>query len=1255
MPFPKGVFTDSPESNQPEGSYRYARNIIDANVLGAKENEDGFLDAGTLAPYTVNGIIPVEDAFVVFSTDNVNSEIGLVERTGTVLTYSQVYNDPNLSFKTDAPIKGEFRRDVNGNRVVSWIDDNNVPRIINIDDTSGVNDVNDIALFQDVENPSYSFTINDTGGSLPTCALIPITRYKNSDGSSTNWFVHDQVIYINDNPKSDPFNDDDGSPGGLTSTKSVNLVFSGCDVRYDTIVLGYIKSVNGVITALEARSLTNAPTVNVVLTGGESTTDVSLDEVLTSSTSYDTAKAITQLAGRLFLGNLTAEELPSLQPYVNGIKINYTTDTRGIVPNNTGVHKDNLPPVLIPGEVYALYLGIELNKGGWAFYPIPGRPAVATETDSLINYGLSYKRFQIDNTSNAGGALTNLGYWENSNELYPDKPEYDGSALGNYNLRNQPVRHHRMPTYDYLANVIYAADGSVGITSLPRILLNATNVIIPADVQSKIKRWKIFYAKKTNSNSLFAGSDILQFGVSAEFDSIVRWGTGGNWGVQGETSGSDTWDDFNYPSTDTIRGHCLDFLLDQGAANPSYTWFNYKLRCTNVNTQYTGFRGAGGKLAITGNGGGSNTAGVIDFTNISTTRSGTGFIKGLTNFSYLPANAVNGKFKTAYTEGVFVADITSPGTDFSAMQYDLLRTNSGAQTPDVNPWDGPVGGEDTMQMMYFRLLTDVHVSFSQETLVPLTDYASPSSTSLSNITGGNGFMCYMSYLACGPNNSNPDETQTDPFEEGTRVWKAYIGYSVNNWNYRYQTISDPTTYHYGKIDVRSLFTPRATVANSLHNILFKIDNGANNVQYDKDYSLDNEYMVGTIWSSSLVQETTFPNTIIYSPVQSADLKEFSWRTFLAADRFTMPKNKGEITNLQGFDNRELFIHHKFSLYKTRSNIEIATDSDDAYIKSANIFNIDPQEIIPVTGGYAGTQNKFACILSKAGYAFPDDIQGKIFLFNGDSLEEISSNGQRMFFRDFMKIGSANTDNPFNENGYTFVFDERFNRLVCSKKFGSLSWTWSYNPSGKYWVSSHDYIPDYMFTTVDNLVYGVNSQRFYFQNLQDNSLVKGKYYGSTIYPSVIDVVHNPEPGVDKVFTNLVWLTEVYPSTYTNGQPNSELNYRSTITHLTARTLDHCTGIIVLVPETGIDSFYTANVRQKNRTWYFNDIRDIATQTGFLLGFYNNFTIDVSKLDTNMEWYEKRKFIDKFVTCRYEFDNLSNNRLLFIDSNVEYRHA
>lgn len=1248
MPFPKGIFSDTQEAAQPEGSYRYARNIIDSNVLGVKENEDGFLAIEEQAPYDVNGIIPIERDFVVFSTDNTDSEIGLMTRTGNALVYTQIYNDPDLAFSTDAPIKGEFRKDVNGDRVITWIDNNNVPRTLNIDDLSGIDDINDLALFQDVNNPSISSSsINDTGGTLPTGAIVVFTRYKNPDGSVTNPFVHDHVFYINDDSKSLAFNVVDGAPTGTISNKSISITFAGSDTRFNTLVVGYIHSTNGILNAYEVQEVNNGSTLTVTITGTESKEIVALEEVLVPSTNYTNAKAITQLGGRLFLANLTASELPELQEVANAIVVNYTTDPVNVIATTLN-HKDNLPPTLIPGEVYALYLGVELKKGGWAFYHIPGRAPGAGEVASTTSEGMTYLKYQVEDTV-AGS--TNLNFWENVNELYPNKVEFSTPV----DLRGLAVRHHRMPTLDRIRTTDFPAEPSFGIQILPRLGLDITNVIIPSDIQDQITRWKIFYAKKDTTNSLVIGSDLLQFGVPTATDSTVRWSTGGNWALQGEPTGTDDWEDFNTPQTDTLRGHCLDLLLNQTSNTPTYSWFYYKLRRSNVNTQYTGFGSTGGKITITGLDRGSNTSAVIDFTTSSSVaRSGTGFFKRIDNFKYLPSNAIDGKFRTSYTEGVYVADINNPSTSFSGMAFDTLLTNSGSQGPDANPWSGAVGGEDTMYMQYFKLLSDAHVGFTNQQLIPLESYASPSTTSLSDVFGGDGFLSYMSYLAAGPNNANPEATQTDPFEEGTRVWKAYIGYSRNNFNYRHQEAGNVPTFYYGKTDVRNLFTPYANNFATNHQIKFKLDAGVNEISYDRSFSQMNEFEVGTIWSSSLIQETNFPNTIIYSPIQSADTKEYSWRTFLAADKHVMPKNKGEIVNLQGFKNNELFIHHKYTLFKTLSNVRVGTDAESAFITSGTLFDTDPIEIIPASGGYAGTQNKFACVLTKAGYAFVDDIQGKIFLFTGDDLEEVSSNGQRIFFRDFMKIGSANTDNPFTEVGYSLVFDEKFNRIIITKKYDSLSWTWSYNPSQKTWTSSHDYIGDYMFSTVDNTAYILKDNSFFFINVFDTGVLKGQYFDSTIYPSSIDVVHNPEPVSNKHFTGVNWITEVYPSSYTNGQPSTVLDYNTTFDHLTLHTVEHCTGRITLSRIPTPSALYQNNLRQKKRTWYFDRVRDVVSLPGFLQGFYDNYEIDTTKLDTNSPWYEQRRFIDKFVSCRYEFDNTSNKRLLFIDSQIEYKN-
>lgn len=1259
MKFPLGLFTDSTETNQPEGTYRFAKNIIDSNVIDVKENEDGFVACGALAPYTVNGIIPVGEAFVVFSTDNVDSEIGLVERDNTTLNYTQIYNNPDLEFSTARPIKGEFRVDVNGDRVITWIEigeDSNVPRILNIDDTSLIDDVNDLAVFQDVQNPSIqSSSINDSGGSLTTGAKILITKYRNRDGSETNWFVHDHVFYINDDSKSVVFQLNDGCDGGLVSNKSISCTFEDTDSRFETLVVGYLQSTNNIVTAVQAVSVTNSNPITVVITGAESSSELSLSEVLTANTAYNNAKAITQLSGSLYYGNLTADSTPDLQEVALDIEINYTSTLTNVI-SNTNSHKDNLPPGPVPGEVYAYYLGVELNKGGWRFYHIPGRTAVGNETSSVTSEGMTYLRYQINDTSNAIGAATNMGYWENENEVYP-------STGGFSSVAGQNVRHHRFPTLDALYNNDHLGSASFGITHLPYLTITASNVNIPVEIQPLIKRWKIFYAKKDVTNSLFTGSDLVMLPALPSQDSNIYWSTGGNW----KTTNANSWFSCTGLSANKMRVHSLDYLYNKDTPTPTYGRFIYRLNRDNLDTVYSGFRTQGGKLCESGQvdsdtDGNEVDAFVVDYTTptYATKPSGAAFIKRLDNFTFVPSNSIAGSVYTMYTEGIFSTDINNPSTAFSFITSTTEEVV--VRQKDEGNSANSLDEESSMYVMFYRLLTDVHTSFFSQTVVPTESYALPEDTSLSDIRGGSGFMCYMSFLACGPANSNI-ELPSDYNKRGIRAWHSYIGYSNYNFNYRNQELGEIGSYYHGKTDVRSLFSPAVPVGATQsnedmrgHDCVITTTDPQNVVEYNKDFNQINEYVVGTIYDPSIVEETIFPNTIIYSPVQNEETREFSWRTFPAGNRYVMPKNKGEIVNLQGYNNRTLLINHKYSFYRTRTDIKAATEGEDVFYKSVSIFDLPPEELIPTSSGYAGCQNSLSCKLTKAGYFFNDDLQGKAFLFS-DGLEEISKNGMRQFFRDFMRLGATNEDNPFNGEGYNAEYDERNNRLIFSKK-GSESgnWTISYNPAKKYWTSFHSWIPNYLFSTVDNVTYAIKDSEFYIINLWDETVEKGVYFGEeTPESSFIDLVFNPEPTVNKQFVSMFWNTEVYPNTYTNGQPDTTLDYETTFSHVTFRTLDQCTGEIVIYPKEEHDDLYFTNVRNINRNWFLDEIRDIALQTGFTQGFYDDFNLDNSKLNSSMEWHEQRKFTDKFVICRLKFDNTENKRLLFLEASINYRYA
>src|SRR5690606_8908492 len=104
-----------------------------------------------------------------------------------------------------------------------------------------------------------------------------------------------------------------------------------------------------------------------------------------------------------------------------------------------------------------------------------------------------------------------------------------------------------------------------------------------------------------------------------------------------------------------------------------------------------------------------------------------------------------------------------------------------------------------------RILSSVHTSFSQQDLVPMTGFALPLASTLTNCQGGDGFICFMSYLAMAPKEAN----SVNEFE-GIRAWKAYIGYAKNNWNFRHEDPGVVGTKYYGKTDPRELFSPIVT-------------------------------------------------------------------------------------------------------------------------------------------------------------------------------------------------------------------------------------------------------------------------------------------------------------------------------------------------------------------------------------------------------------------------------------------------------------
>ena len=132
--FSKGMVKDTNESLTPKTSWSHARNAANNSTdgdIGVIGNEPANLQCAVI-PYTVIGAIhKVADEWVIFSTDDVNSEIGLFD--DSKCEYTTLVNDKCLNFNRVYLITGAIKENFDCTWQVYFDDGNNPSRTMNID------------------------------------------------------------------------------------------------------------------------------------------------------------------------------------------------------------------------------------------------------------------------------------------------------------------------------------------------------------------------------------------------------------------------------------------------------------------------------------------------------------------------------------------------------------------------------------------------------------------------------------------------------------------------------------------------------------------------------------------------------------------------------------------------------------------------------------------------------------------------------------------------------------------------------------------------------------------------------------------------------------------------------------------------------------------------------------------------------------------------------------------------------------------
>jgi hypothetical protein len=354
------------------------------------------------------------------------------------------------------------------------------------------------------------------------------------------------------------------------------------------------------------------------------------------------------------------------------------------------------------------------------------------------------------------------------------------------------------------------------------------------------------------------------------------------------------------------------------------------------------------------------------------------------------------------------------------------------------------------------------------------------------------------------------------------------------------------------------------------------------------------------------------------------------RKFLANDIYEMPKDKEGIEIIESLGDT-IMVHMKHGLYRTVGK-EILQPSSTAEIVlgTGDIFEREPRLVaFSGQGGFTGTRSRFAAVSSRLGYFFIDDRQGKVFLLS-DSLEEVSAKGLRNFFRDTAKL-SVDQDNPYTGVGYTACYDRKYNRIILTKKDGAGSFTLSYAGDTQSWYSYHDYLPVALFSSDQSYAAGSDGKIF---KMNDES-TKGIYLDDTINPSYIDAVFTfgTPGGVAARVRAFTWKTNVVDPAGINIRNATIDKIMVYNKHQNSGLIDVTSGPRAL-PEPNVPT--VANTRNVHNSWRFNKFRDISVRdnNSVLPPYYE---LNLSTIQSELEWHKRKRFIDSFVVLRLQTDN------------------
>jgi hypothetical protein len=268
------------------------------------------------------------------------------------------------------------------------------------------------------------------------------------------------------------------------------------------------------------------------------------------------------------------------------------------------------------------------------------------------------------------------------------------------------------------------------------------------------------------------------------------------------------------------------------------------------------------------------------------------------------------------------------------------------------------------------------------------------------------------------------------------------------------------------------------------------------------------------------------NTTIYS---AQDISENSvsadpWLRYRAIDAYDFSRSNGALVSLSGIESLQVLARFTdgFTIFGAVDQLRDRLTPETENLGTGGIFAGRPVTFNETDLGHAGTTHT-AMVSCEFGHFWVDSPRGKVFQLapGGKGLQEISratqsfNTGMEKWFKENLPFKILNyypdvdIDNNYNGFGITMAWDDRFKRVILTKKdfvpssqdleynsetgeffveghdrdiivevgdpeyFNDCSWTIAYNPFLQTWISYYSFKPDYYVSQLQYFQSGIN--------------------------------------------------------------------------------------------------------------------------------------------------------------------------------------